>query len=63
MHIVQGKRLTGETCIIESIITVTLDQIQHSQHRYRLMSKQLLNLQANNISGTITSGSGRQALR
>ena len=31
MHIVQGKRLTGETCIIEHIITGTLDQFQHSQ--------------------------------
>jgi hypothetical protein len=36
MHIVQGKRLTGEPCIIEYINTGTLDQFQHSQTQVSL---------------------------
>ena len=64
MHIVQGKRLTGETCIIEHIITGTLDQFQHSQTQASPDEQATIGLaNQTKISGAITYGSGRQALR
>jgi hypothetical protein len=36
MHIVQGKRLTGEACIIEYINTCTVHQLHHSQTQVSL---------------------------